>query len=549
MLAVLAFVATSAEAQFVRGVVRDGTGSPVAGAVVELSGGSDRVVRALSREDGRYRLAAPGAGSYRIRVLRIGFRTGQLQPIEIPAGGTLIHDLLAPMVPVRLDDVQIRAEKRCVVRPEEGMQAAALWEEARKALFATDLVQKTEEHRARIRYIERGYDRRGQHVTSEKTREFEALIGTNPFSAIDPNDLAEHGYIRPDTSGGHNEIIYYAPDAHVLVDDAFTSTHCFTVEDRERRDEGLIGLRFEPVEGREVPDVYGTLWLDRRTSELRSLEYKYTDMERGPARDRSGGRVEFKRLASGAWIVERWWIRMPVYVMTTREREGILPGGFTMHRESQTKRLASFREEGAEVISTTALEDADPVAAIGGRVIDHTLEQPLVGAEVVALESNRRAMTGENGAFRIDSLPEGPQTLVFSHPRSDSLGLTSEHYRVIARAGELSVARLGIPARVLADRNACPDSTSRGALGTIAGAVRDLSSELAIAGVTVVLEHESDSLRAATDSTGSFLFCGVPRTGEITLRAERGETVWDRHALPTPRNRLTVYEIVVRLLR
>ena len=543
-----------AQAQFVAGIVRDGTGAPVAGALIELVSDADDVMRVLSREGGRYRLTVPKPGSYGIRVLRVGYRTSQAHQIVVPANGTLVHDLLAPMIPVRLDDVQIKAEKRCVVRPEEGVQAAALWEEARKALYATDLVQQTDGYRARIRYHERGYDRRGQRVSFENKWELEAMIRQNPFSAIDPLELMEHGYITIDSSGVNTETIYYAPDAHVLVGDAFTGTHCFKVDDRERGDEGLIGLQFEPVEGRKVPDVYGTLWLDRRTSELRSLEYKYTEMERGAARERSGGRLEFRRLASGAWIVERWWIRMPVYVTMTHGRDASVPGGVLTRRETRTQRLSAFREEGAEILSTEAVEEEAPVAAIGGTVIDHTRALPLVGAEVRALESGRQALTNASGAFRIDSLPDGPQTLVFTHPRADSLGITIDPFRVVARVGELTVAHLGIPARAISDASACADSVDIEGLGTIAGAVRDLDTELSVADVQVVLIYEqtpgnehAGTVQATTDAKGNFLFCGVPRTGQVSLRAERAGTATERHVLPAPRKSLTVFEILVRL--
>ena len=108
-------LAADARAQIVRGTVRDGTGQPVVGALVELMRGGRHVTRALSDEAGRYRLMAPQGGRYGMRVLRIGFRTTRPVEIDVPASGTLAHDPLAPMIAVHLDDVQIRAEKRCVV--------------------------------------------------------------------------------------------------------------------------------------------------------------------------------------------------------------------------------------------------------------------------------------------------------------------------------------------------------------------------------------------------------------------------------------------------
>lgn len=543
-----------AGAQFVRGTVRDAAELPVAGALVELSKDGTHVTRVLVDEEGHYRLAAPQGGRYEVRVLRIGFRTTAGVRIDIPDTGTLVHDLLAPMVVVRLDDVQIRAEKRCVVRPDVGIQAATLWEEARKALYATELVQQTDGYRARMRQYERGYDRRGQRITFENTWEEEAIIRQNPFSAIDANELAEHGYIRVDSSQEISATLYYAPDAHVLVGEPFTETHCFRVDPREGADKGLIGLQFAPVEGRDLPDVEGTLWLDRRTSELRTLDYHYTGLPRGAARDRSGGRLVFRRLPSGAWIVQSWWIRMPVFVTIRRSgRDASVPGGILTRLESQTRKLSAFRERGAEVITAEAIAERVPVAAIGGTVIDHTRAQPLAGATVRALESGRTGTTSDNGAYRIDSLSDGRHTLVFSHPRIDSLSLTVSPYPAVARAGELTIAHLGIPARALSDATVCADSVGIAGVGTIAGAVTDADTERPIPGVQVVLIYQSDgvenagNVQVATDANGNFHFCGVPRTGHVWLRAERGGMAAERHAVPSPRNELTIFEIPVRV--
>jgi hypothetical protein len=553
-VAVLSLV-NGASAQRIQGTVRDGTGAPVAGALVELLRGDVHVSRALADEAGRYRLVVPQPGRYGVRVLRIGFRTTQATEIEIPARGTLAHDVLAPMIPVHLDDVQIRADKQCVVRPEDGLQAAALWEEARKALYATELVQQTEGYRARMQHYERGYDRRGQRVSFENVWEEEATIRQNPFTAIDADELSAEGYIRVDSSGVNSSTIYYAPDAHVLVGEPFIETHCFRVDERERGDEGLIGLEFEPVANRDLPDVQGTLWLDRRTSELRSLDYRYTSLPRGAARDRSGGRLEFRRLPSGAWIVQSWWIRMPVFVTVNRPgRDAAVPGGILVRQDTRTRMLSAFRERGAEVVTAVAVAERVPVAAIGGTVLDHTRAEPLSGAEVRAVEAGRVGRTNESGAFRIDSLPDGRHTLLFSHPRVDSLGLTIAPYTAVARVGELTVAHLGIPARAATEASACSDSVTVDGLGVVAGGVLDSDTYRPIAGVDVVLIYEptpggddATSTQAQTDSSGNFRFCGVPRTGQVSLRPERSGTAGDRHVLPSPRNRLTILELPVRV--
>jgi len=540
----------------VQGTVRDATGGAVSGALVELSSDGSHLMRVLSDERGRYSLRVPAPGRYQLRVLRIGFHTTSATEVAVPPGGATGHDLVAPAVVVRLEDVEIRAEKRCIVRPEEGLQAAALWEEARKALFATELIQQSDAYSARIRHYERGYDRRARRVMFENGWEEESMIAQNPFATIGADALADSGYIREESSGADvPATVYHAPDAHVLVAERFLDTHCFRVEDRDRASEGLIGLEFEPVQGRRLPDVRGTLWIDRRSSELRSLDYYYTELPRAVPRDRAGGRLIFQRLPSGAWIVQSWWIRMPVFVTIVRQgRDSGVPGGVLTRREERTQMLTAFRERGAEVITAQAVARNAPVAAIAGTVIDHTRALPLTGAVVRSLQSERSTTVSASGAFRLDSLAEGTHSLVFSHPRADSLGLTAIPYTMVARVGELSIAHLGIPARAISDAGACADSLQTDSVGIIAGVVRDADTDRPVPDVAVVLIHERASgdedattVTMQTDANGDYRFCGVPRGGQVSLRAERAGTAGDRHQTPLPRGRLTLVEIRVRV--
>jgi hypothetical protein len=127
-----------------------------------------------------------------------------------------------------------------------------------------------------------------------------------PFETPPAEELVTHGFVRTTEAGEH----YYAPDADVLLSDAFLDTHCFGVR---VGGPGLIGLAFEPLPDRSVPDVEGVLWLDESEAELRFLEYGYTGLS-FPARmaRKFGGRLEFERLPTGAWIIRRWSIRGPI---------------------------------------------------------------------------------------------------------------------------------------------------------------------------------------------------------------------------------------------
>ena len=81
-----------------------------------------------------------------------------------------------------------------------------------------------------------------------------------PFAAHAIEELTDAGFVRRTAS----EWTYYAPDAPAHLSDPFLDTHCFRLAAGGPERAGLIGLAFEPTgENEDVPDVSGTLWLDR----------------------------------------------------------------------------------------------------------------------------------------------------------------------------------------------------------------------------------------------------------------------------------------------
>jgi hypothetical protein len=85
-------------------------------------------------------------------------------------------------------------------------------------------------------------------------------------------------------------------------------------------------MSFEPETERDSPDVRGTIWLDARTFELRLVEFRYTRLPSATSNRNIGGEVHFTRLPSGAWIVERWFIRIPRYNNRPTTRSTGVPG-------------------------------------------------------------------------------------------------------------------------------------------------------------------------------------------------------------------------------
>jgi hypothetical protein len=158
--------------------------------------------------------------------------------------------------------------------------------------------------------------------------------------SLPAESLAARGFARPDSLG---VTMYYGPDLPVLTSEVFLGQHCFRI----RRAEGpsrdsLVGLGFEPVAGRGLVDVAGVLWLDRQSAELRALEFRYTNLGQWAGRGATG-LVVFERLPNRAWVIRRWFIRMPI------PRVGPKPlqlGGLVPTAPIDTIGVAGYREEG-----------------------------------------------------------------------------------------------------------------------------------------------------------------------------------------------------------
>lgn len=109
LFALFLFTRAVAEAQLVRGTVRDAaTGGPVETADVALLVADDSVVaRTLTGADGSFEIRPPRAGMYRLRVARLGYATRTTAELAIPAGrDTTFHLRLQPS-PESLEPVEV----------------------------------------------------------------------------------------------------------------------------------------------------------------------------------------------------------------------------------------------------------------------------------------------------------------------------------------------------------------------------------------------------------------------------------------------------------
>ncbi len=503
-----------ASAQEVRGqVVERGSGSPLGGALVTLlSEDGEEAGRTLTGPDGAYRIEAP-TGSYRLRVERIGFATWTSEAFRLEPDEVLTRAVEVPTRAVPLTSLAVEAKGRCRTRPEAGEAAARLWEEARKALRATEVTREEREAGFRVRRYERVLTS-GLDTVEERSTVAAGVTGT-PFEAVPLETLEEGWFVHREREGGYR---FYAPDASALLSDAFADGHCFRVRE-EDADAGLVGLAFEPS-GRSEGLLGGTLWLDRETSRLSHLEFGYPNLDLGEHVDTDGlgGRVDFEQLEDGIWIVRRWRIRMP------RLERGWVE---TLTKRELATTLLGYEEEGGEVLAA----DADPTPTrirrrppriVTGTVHDSVAGQPLVGARVSVDDASLATRTDAEGAFRIDARDAAFDELLLrvEHPRLDLLGVTIER-RVVVRPGQLARLSLGTPGVATLLRARCPDGGREPGTGTVIGLVGRAGTDEPADDVTVVLSWEGaeEPVEVRTELGGFYRACGLPGGEEVAVRA------------------------------
>ncbi len=421
ILPVLLAAGDGAGAQVVRGRFLDiDEATGIGGAMVSLVDGQGaEAARNLTRSNGLFQLDAPAAGRYQVRADRIGYATTLSDFVDLAPGDTLNLELVAKVKPISLAGIEAGADRRCRVRPEEGLAVTRVWDEARKALAAAAWTQERGYYRYEMMGIRRQMDRENRSVISEE-RSYDQGYRRSPYVSLPAEQLIEDGFAQLRA----RESVYWAPDAAVLLSDAFLDTHCFRLRNDADRAPGLIGLAFEPFGRRSQPDISGTLWIDPETSRLEWLDfyYQYLNLPSALASAPLGGRVEFEALPNGTWIVNSWRIRMP--------RSRVATNPLTGRVESV---LDGLTVQGGDVLRVHGNEgtvlEADRGGKIAGAVFD-TLQTGLPGARVHIPGTAFEALTGANGHFELENLDPGTYSVTWSHPYLERFAFVPEPFQV-----------------------------------------------------------------------------------------------------------------------
>ena len=119
--------------QTIRGIVRENSGTPLAGVLMTLSlddKPESTVVSTLTNALGAFSLRAPQPGRYRLGAKRIGVRRFESEAIDVSAAQEIERDVALEALAYRLPAVTVRSHPLCVRRADQSERVASLWDEA-----------------------------------------------------------------------------------------------------------------------------------------------------------------------------------------------------------------------------------------------------------------------------------------------------------------------------------------------------------------------------------------------------------------------------------
>lgn len=514
-----AIFSTAAGAQVVRGVVVDQAATPVPGVVVQLLDSASRVAgRALSNERGEFRVAGGRAGTYRLGTLRIGYRPTVSDPISLLAGGEVEHRVTLSGVRVALDTMRVVSNNVCRAFTDSGAATYRVWEQVRTALTATQLTAATRAVSATTVAYERTLDAGGRRVLKQSWNVRSDYV-TQPWLTISPDSLHRLGYV---VTARDNSIVYYAPGLDMLLSNVFVEDHCF----RLTTDRNRLGIAFEPAPDRkDVGEIRGTLWVDRTSSQLERMEFRYVNLT-PEQEDQAGGDMDFAQMKNGTWAVSRWSIRMPVVEQRIRSQA---MGGNALH-------VTEVRVAGGELALARRGNDtlwSRPPLVLTATIIDSTSGSTIANARVAVAGTQLDGTSDARGRLSIANVLPGQYTLEVRTPSLDSVNAV--HQSPLTFTDGADAPRIKVPTAQQIGGLLCGNRQLDNP-GIVLGSLvakgdttppRNIKvfaewDELSLrnAAGSAVTETQHRSMEARTDARGSFRFCGAPVNTAMRLRPD-----------------------------
>jgi hypothetical protein len=541
LLALTTVLAQTLEGQVVRGVAHDAdTDRLIESGVVTLLDAHGAGIRAVLTDSlGRFAILAPAAGTYRLRFERLGYKPVTTDRFSLKAGETASRTLEPAAVTLSLQEIVVTDRPRCRVVSEADTVTVRVWTAVRSVLASAAAAEAGLFPHVTIERYERDYDFMNRLVN--ESRWTTSGASKSPFVAMAASELEKHGFVKR----VGDSVEFYAPDARTLIAEEFLRTHCFRVRD-ERREQGRVGLEIEPLPNRSLPDIKGTLWVDAMSGELRRLEFVYVNLPRTVPREGSEGWVEFLRTPRGAWLVDKWAMRLPL----VGERRGPQPYGaaspVTGDIAQRETGLLGVQEEGGRIVSLEAegaTRRSAPVRRIALRgVVRSQGGDPVPGARAFLSGTSHSSVTDREGSFTMLDVTPGSYRLSFTHPRFDTLGIVGPVIDVDTRSASDLVLMMLADEEIATAACAGVESPANHGPSLLYGFVRDGPGPAVLSGATVSVEWRNlrkqvtgvavaeQSLATESDADGRYLFCGVPTDVKLTIRVD-GQS---RHSADIP---------------
>lgn len=506
----------------VRGVATDSaSAAPVAGAVITiLSATGATLARTVSDSRGQFTVTVAGDGvPAHARVLRIGFR-----PRDLDLAAVTDSPLRVVMVrlPPLLDAVRVTDRELCPNSSDRG-GAFALWEQVRAGLLGTIVAREANPALATMLTYERREDA-GDHIVEWQTVLVRSGNTTRPFiAAASAKQFADAGFMATDTAGQ----TLFAPDADVLLDEAFAATHCFRTQRADAGHRGEVGLAFTPARRRSgVVDVAGVVWVDAAVPSLRTLEFRHTGFDPRLDRTPPGGHIEFRTAANGLSFIDRWWIDIPI-LRVHRGAVGTIVGGRVSASQSDLYTVDEIQYSGGLVLAARWNDGSswapDP-SGVSGTVVEQGLSRPIAGALVSVDGTADTVTTDSAGRFSLTPLVTGRYRLRVADTTLESFARGRSSSRVAdVLEGRVVDLRFELPAIGETIAQACKadhrvvNADDQVFNSVLVGHLVDRDSgytnngevratwRVNLGGTPLDLSRE-----ALVDARGRFILCGVP---------------------------------------
>jgi len=500
-------------------------GSPrgLPGVLLTVEGeGGVTIAKGIANEFGYWYLRLPSLGRYAIRGARIGHVGTPSQGVLASTLDTTDVHLQMPPAPLALPDLSVTSTSpaQCALDADAGGITSLLWSEARKALLANEVGVEQGLTTVELRTYARRLDVR-HRVISERTN-VRTTGSPRPFVTDEPATLSREGFVRQGLGG----TVFFGPDARLLVSDVFTGDHCFSVQPTDSSSRDLAGLHFRPVPSRSLPEIAGTLWIDKVTGALQKLDFRFVNLalpQQTPAE--LGGQVLFRQLPNGVWIVSQWSMRVPLLATISAGRR---VAGRLVGRDT----LLGFAESGGTAVPVGALTSppATDAPRLRGVIFDSTAGRPVADVSVTLVGTQHATRTDSAGRYEILVPQTGEYHAMFDHERLAMFGLVASARLVRLVAGTATEANIGVPPVHRLLPLLCPaippNDTALGVVvGNLGGQPKPDVRIAAIwratairpTGSTLVVRDSTVSTEASVDANGRFRLCGIPTEVELEL--------------------------------